>query len=55
MTVTVRDHEHECNTIHRDIERIDVKQDGFRLVHKGGYVSKLYDKERYEYTRGARR
>lgn len=54
MTVTVRDHEYECNTSYHDIEKIDVKQDGFRLVLKGGYVSKLYDKQRYEYTRGKR-
>lgn len=55
MTVTVRDREYECDTVCHGIEKIDVKQDGFRLVFKGGYVSKLYDKQRYEYTRGARR
>ncbi len=55
MTVTVRDYEHELNTIYRGVEKIDVVQNGFRLVLKGGYVSKLYDKQRYEYTRGTRR
>lgn len=55
MVVTVRDHEAELNTIYRGVEKIDVDQNGFRLVLKGGYISKLYDKEKYEYTRGAKR
>jgi hypothetical protein len=49
MTVTVRNHEAECDTVYRNIDRIEDKPSVFKL-YMGGF-EKEFDKDIYSIQR----